>query len=458
MREGASMTDETVASEAAGRPIRLLPWSQLIRLSLYWLGLSAIFGGMGPINQSRLVYMGIGDADQVGTNLAIIGIFGTLVAIVVQPTAGTISDYTMTRWGRRKPFIFIGSLLDVVFLFGLATSNTVLMIAVFLALLQFSSNFAQGPFQGYVPDLVPAPQVGTASSLVGLMQVLGVIIGSIVAALALATSEYFIAIMVLAAIELATMLSVVIRVDDGRTAKPRNGKPWRAIALEAWGTDILKERSYVWLVASRLFILMGSGTVTGFVIVYLSQALHLGKTDAAATFTLILITIAIATVIVIVPAGRRSDKGGRKRYIWISCVLAITALLLMAIAPGVPVLLVAGVIFGAASGMFLAVDWALMTDIIPKASAGRYMGISNLATASSGLLAIAAAGPLSDFVNGISPGAGPRVAMILGACWYVVGAFLLRPVDERRREDGPLPIGAIEVEPVDGLPAEAAPG
>ena len=447
------MTDETIASEASsGRPTALLPWGQLIRLSLYWLGLSAIFGGIGPINQSRLVYVGIGNADQVGTNLALIGVFGTLIAIIVQPTAGTISDYTMTRWGRRKPYIFIGSVLDVVFLYGLATSNTVLAIAVFLALLQFSSNFAQGPFQGYVPDLVPAPQVGTASSLVGLMQVLGVITGSIVAAIALYTSEYTIAIMVLAVIELATMLSVVIRVDDGRTAKPRDGKRWRDIALEAWGADILKERSYVWLVASRLFILMASGTVTGFVIIYLRQALGLDKAAAATTYTIVLVAIAITTVLVIVPAGRRSDKGGRKRYIWISCALGIVALVIIAVAPSVPVLVVGGMVFGAASGMFLAVDWALMTDIIPKASSGRYMGISNLATASSGLLAIAVAGPLSDWVNSVSPGSGPRVAMLLAAGWYVVGALLLRPVDERRREDDPLPA----VVPLEELPEAAA--
>ena len=39
---------------------------------------------------------------------------------IVQPTVGSISDYTITRWGRRKPYIFIGSILDVVFLVGIA--------------------------------------------------------------------------------------------------------------------------------------------------------------------------------------------------------------------------------------------------------------------------------------------------------------------------------------------------
>ena len=50
----------------------------------------------------------------------------------------------------------------------------------------------------------------------------------------------------------------------------------------------------------------------------------------------------------------------------------------------------AGAFFAAAlagafsAGAFLAVDWALMTDIIPKATAGRYMGILNAGTAMAG--------------------------------------------------------------------------
>ena len=56
-------------------------------------------------------------------------------------------------------------------------------------------------------------------------------------------------------------------------------------------------------------------------------------------------------------------------------------------APSIPVAVLGASIFGIAAGTFLAVDWALMTDIIPKASSGRYMGISNLATGSAGTIA-----------------------------------------------------------------------
>src|SRR5215204_398776 len=220
-------------------------------------GLTAIDGAVGLFIQNRLNFGGFADPLEVGRISALLSIPVAVISIVVQPTIGSISDYTISRWGRRKPYIVIGSVLDVVFLVGIASSNTLVAIAAFIALLQFSSNFAQGPFQGYVPDLVPGPQVGTASALVGLMQVLGNVSGFVIGALATATHNYALGLVALGVLELVTMLSVVFRVREGPPAKSRGGRPWRSIAAEAWGTDILREHSFIWLVASRLAILMG---------------------------------------------------------------------------------------------------------------------------------------------------------------------------------------------------------
>jgi len=137
-------------------------------------------------------------------------------------------------------------------------------------------------------------------------------------------------------------------------------------------------------------------------------------------------------VIAVVPAARASDRVGRKKVIYVSCAVGAAGLALVAIAPSFPLALVGTVTFGLSTGIFLAVDWALMTDIIPKASSGRYMGLSNVATASSGVLAVAVGGTLMDLVGGPE---GPRAALWMAVVLFGVGAVLLRPVDERRRED-----------------------
>lgn len=442
------MTDASDATTAMpgsdGRPVTRLPNRELVRISLYWLGLSSIFAGLSYITASRLEFSGLTDKADAGRALFLVSISGAIIAVIVQPTIGSISDYTISRWGRRKPYIFIGSLLDLVFLVGIAYSNTLVAIAAFIALLQFSSNFAQGPFQGYVPDLVPAPQVGTASALVGLMQVLGVVSGYAIGALAAAYHQYEIGLIALGILEVATMLSVVIRVREGPSPKSREGRPWRSIAAEAWGTDILREHSFLWLVASRLAILMGGSVLTSLAVFYLARTMGLSEHDSGIVFIPLVALVAVGTVASVVPAARISDRVGRKRVIWASCAVSAVGLAIVASAPSLPFAFLGALLYGISAGMFLAVDWALMTDIIPKASTGRYMGLSNVATASAGVLAIAVGGTLMDLVGGraLDP-SGPRAALWLAVALMGVGALLLRPVDERRREDFPVAVEAV---------------
>ena len=431
-----------------GRPTGLLPIRELLRISLYWLGLSSIFAGLVTIMSGRLEFTGLVAKGEAGRALFAVSISGAIMAMVVQPTVGTISDYTISRWGRRKPYIFVGSILDVIFLVGIATSDTLLAIAAFIALLQFSSNFAQGPFQGYVPDLVPAPQVGTASALVGLMQVLGVVTGYCIGALAVATNQFSIGLVALGLVELTTMLSVVIRVREGDRVKSRAGRSWWSVAAEAWGTDVLRERSFLWLVASRLSILTAGAVLTQLALFYLSRSMGLDQQQSGFIEIPVVGLVALGTIVSVVPAARISDRVGRKRVIWASCALGAIGLGTVAGAPNVPVAFVGALVYGVSAGTFVAVDWALMTDIIPKASSGRYMGLSNVATASAGVVALAVGGTLMDVVGGpAQDGSGPRAALWAAVVLMGIGAVLLRPVDERRREAEPAATGELAVSP-----------
>jgi MFS family permease len=423
------------AYDEAGRPTLALPALQLVRLSLYWLGLSSIFAGVNQIIQGRLQYTGLAAKGHEGEALFGVSVLGAIVAIVVQPTVGAISDYTTSRWGRRKPYIFVGSLLDLVFLAGLANSNSLVAIAAFILLLQFSSNLAQGPFQGYVPDLVPDRQVGLASALVGLMQVLGNVAGFLIAALAIGSNEFGLGLVALGVLEITTMLSVVVRVKEGRPPREREGRSWAQIGASAWGTDILHDRDYAWLVASRLFILIAGALLTNHVVFYLAQVFNLTQEQSRGPQITLLAVVALGTVLSVVPSARISDRIGRKPVIFASCGIGAVGVALVALAPSIPVAVVGASIFGIAAGTFLAVDWALMTDIIPTASSGRYMGISNLATGSAGTIAQLIGGAfVMDFVNRHTTyGVGPRATIGLGILMYVIGALLLRNVNEPDR-------------------------
>src|SRR2546421_6067752 len=90
--------------------------------------------------------------------------------------------------------------------------------------------------------------------------------------------------------------------------------------------------------------------------------------------------------------------------------------------------LVFGDTLGMSLGTFLSVDWALMTDLIPKAEAGRYMGVSNIATASAGLIARPLLGPIIDaFNNNRTSAAGYRAMFGIVTGLFLIALLPLQP-------------------------------
>lgn len=427
-------------------------------LSIYWLGITAMWNGLHVLVLPKRMEALYGPAAS-GLGLGLITIAGVVAALLVQPTAGAISDYTSSRWGRRKPYIVIGSLLSVVFLWAVATADTALWIIVALVLLQCASNLAQGPFQGYVPDLVPARQVGLASGLMGVMTIVGGVAGVAICLLGYLQLQpgmaepqvraiLFWPTIGLGVIQAGTMFVMALTVDEGRAALPREGRSWLRIGLSAWGTDILRERSYIWLLVSRLCYLAMPGVITGYAVYMLERSFHLPPAQATPFLFITGLIIAGSTIVAAIPAARLSDRIGRKRVINLSFALAAVGIVGVALSPTLEFTFLALLPLGFSGGAFLVVDWALMTDIIPKANAGRYMGLSNVATASAGPIGLGLAGVVLFLVTraGLpTPSAGDLESTLLGeAPRAAIGSMLvfiaiawwaLRRVDETRRDD-----------------------
>ena len=458
---------EPAAGATVGAPTTALPFGQLLNLSVYWAGLNAVWAGLGfvvyPARFSEMF-----GAAWAPTLQTLFETFPVLLAIVVQPTVATISDYTISRWGRRKPYIFIGALLDVLFLYGFASSNVIVVMFAFIMLLQFSSNFAQGPFQGYVPDLVPKQQVGLASGFMGVMIVVGQGIGVGIAALGLiqlngspyvagtpeagayAQQVFMLPTVGLALVEVVTMVPLVLFVREGRSAPSRGGRSWFQIGLSAWGTDILREHSYVWMLVSRLFFLMAPTLPLSIGLYFLRQSLGSSDDEAAKQLFGVVAAVGVTTGLSTLPAAKLSDRFGRKNMIYFGIAVGLVGIGVLALAPSFEIALAALILIGVSSGSFLAVDWALMTDIIPKATTGRYMGISAVATGLSGPLARLLSLPLLSILvvvglpAGLDPAtqsdqssfyaSGPRIVILIGIAFYLISAWALHHVDPTRRE------------------------
>ena len=393
-----------------------------------------------------------------GLSTGVLETLGALLAITVVPTMGVISDYTSSRFGKRKGYIITGSLFDLLFLTGLAllaqaeppgwdgealgSTGILALYSVLFLSLQFSSNFAQGPYQGYVPDLVAEPQVGIASGAVGIMRTLGNIGGAVVMlSVGNGLGLWGPALLLIGIIEFILAALTFIFVREGPTGRPRHGRSWLSIAREAWGLDVLRERSFLRMTAVRFLFLMGTGIFINVSKWYLDDSMGLSADDQTRWGFIALGAAAVFTALAAVPAARISNHVGRKPVIWAACLVAAIGLALISAAPDPPVAVIGLALMGAGSGAYLAVDWALMTETIPLITSGRYMGLANIANSISGPIGLLLAGHfiIDAFTRAGLIELGPRFAVALGIPALALAAVVLIGVHPRRDPREPEP-------------------
>ena len=443
------------AVAAAAASTRRLRHLDFVVLALYWVAIGYLWQSLGTLILPDVVQHLVGPTDK-GKALSLLEGIGTVMAVVWQPMMGAVSDRTRSRFGRRRPFIFGGTVADVVFLIGLALSGSYWLLVVFYFLLQTASNTAQGPYQGLQPDVVPEAQRGTASGYYGLANLVGVLTGTVVAGVILNAAGPPAAFASIALLLTATMLVTVLLVPD-RARPTREAFGSAREVVVATFTTPLHHRPFLWLMGSRLLILMGIVGIQSFALFFFTDAFFRGDSHGATTATTAVVGLVVGLAILVTwPAAYLSDRIGRRPLIVIGGLLATvgtlvllfagyrwlpdTVLAPLAAALGVPdqvaQTLVAGALVGAGLGSFLSVDWAFITDVIPRDQAGLFFGFSNIATAGAGVIARFIAGFMLDAFN-----AGPRLLNLPGGypvifavfvVWLLVGTLLILKVPERR--------------------------
>ncbi len=160
--------------------MKKLSFVQLLVLNAYWMGLSFMWNAIHPILLPAILLNYVPDAKK-NTYLGLLTFVGLIVAMVVQPITGALSDGWKSRFGRRRPLAVFGTLFDFLFLSILAWARGFAWLFIGYIGLQFSSNIAHGPMQGLLPDRVPKSQLGVAASLKTFMDMFSLIVASLVA-------------------------------------------------------------------------------------------------------------------------------------------------------------------------------------------------------------------------------------------------------------------------------------
>ena len=154
---------------------RYFRWYDYLKLNIYWTGITTLSQTVGLLFPV-LVQNFVGEASQ-GSYLGMLRLWSLMVALLVQSVMGTLSDRSHHPWGRRRPFIFTGTVADLFFLValgfaaGLEGVSGFWVLFTIAILLQISSNTAHAGLQGLIPDLVPDHQQGLFSGFKALLEI-----------------------------------------------------------------------------------------------------------------------------------------------------------------------------------------------------------------------------------------------------------------------------------------------
>ena len=411
-----------------------------LNINLYWVALSYFANSMGTLIQPVLVAGLVSEAVK-GTALGVMNALGLVVAIIVQPVVGAVSDRSTSRWGRRRPYMLLGTGLDLAFLImiGLAGNYWVLFAGVLLV--QFASNTAHGPLQGLIPDLVPEEKRGKVVGVKQVLEILGMVGGYMATGYLLAQGETWLAIGVIMAL-LVLMVFLTTFLVHEEPLKEAPAEPIWGYLLRTFKVDVRQYPDFAWWVVSRLFILLGMNLVRNYAVYYLGYLRGLTEAEAAGWAGSLMAVIAVGIVLVSYPAGHLTDRLGRKPLNLLSGLLGAFGAFLFLFATGRTIATVAGMevidilgygaVVGLSAGVFLSANWVWATDLVPRDEAGRYLGLSNLATAGAGVIAGFGGGPLIDIFNARRPGSGYTALYSAAVLSFLVGTALLLKVRETR--------------------------
>lgn len=348
---------------------------------------------------------------------------GALVALVVSPVAGALSDHTRSRFGPRRPWVAGGAVAaaaGLLFLFG---QSTVAGVALGWAVVQGALAAMLAGLVAEVPDRVPVEQRGVVSAWLGATQPVATLAGTALVTMLLQGGAGYAALAVV--LLLATVPFLLVSGRDAPVAETRFrwGGFLRSLLVNPRRHP---DFGYAWL--TRLLFQLGNATSTVFLLYFLRDQIHYerlfpGRRAEQGLLLLILIYSA-GIVLSAFVGGWVSDRLGRRKVVVsIAGVTIASGSVLLMLWPTWQLTVVSACLLGLGYGAYVSVDQALITQVLPDATArGKDLGVINIANALSHVLGPTVAAVLVTSLGGYPALFGFSAAMAL------LGALLVRRI------------------------------
>lgn len=417
----------SAASSAAAAPQVVQQRASSTFIAAYGLAYTAMFATLlAPviISLALRVQQLVGPEAAPGTQSLVLGVAG-LLALIGNPLFGRLSDRTVSRFGMRKPWLVIGVLGGFASLLVVATAPNVGVLLLGWCLAQLFYNALLAAMTALLPDQVPFSQRGLVSGVVGVGLPLGTVLGLFV--VQLAAPNLLLMFLVPAAVAVVAVLLLVLSFTDRRLdgADRQTFRP--ADFLRSFWVDPRQHPDYAWAWWSRFLLFMGLATLLTYQAFYLINVLQVPPAEVAQRVFIATLVQSVVVLVASAASGYLSDRLGRRKVlVFTAAVIYALGLVVIAFASNFTTFLVGMAVTGLGQGVYLAVDRALVTDVLPNkdTDAAKDLGVFNIANAAPQSIAPAIA-PLFLAIG------GPNnfVSLFLAAGVFVaIGALAIVPL------------------------------
>ena len=397
-------------------------WGFISLYALAFISTSLVF--LAPLLVSlALKINSLVGIEQAPNSLSVVTGIGALLAMVGNPFFGRMSDRTSSRLGMRRPWMVIGLVGGSlgILIVALAPSIPVVLVGWCIAQLLFNALLAA--MVAVLPDQVPVAQRGRVAGVLGVCVPVASVSGTFL--VKLFTGNQLAMFLVPCAVGGFFILLFAVRLDDRRLA--RADKPAWSLR-EFAGTFYVNPRKspdFAWAFASRFMFVLAYAFLTTYQAYYLLD--RIGSAEAEVPRQIFLGTLAQSTVVVAASlvGGRLSDRTGRRKvFVLTAAVVYGLAMFLIAVASNFNGFLVGMAIGGLGFGVYMAVDLALVADVLPDSdNAAKDLGVLNIA----GALPFSVAPAIAPAVLAIGAGSYGVLYAVAGVC-AIIGAVAILPV------------------------------
>jgi MFS family permease len=366
-------------------------------------------------------------ADRAGSSLSLIAATGSLVALVANPFFGRLSDRTTSRWGMRRPWMMVGLAGGSSGILVVALASGVWVVLVGWCLAQLFFNAMLAAMVAVLPDQVPVEQRGTVAGVLGVCLPIASVSGTYV--VKVFTGHELAEFLAPCAIGGIFIVLFALYLDDRRLT-PADKPPWSLRQL--LGTYYVSPRrhpDFAWAFASRFMFILAYAFLVTYQAYYLLDQLGSSEDEVPQQIFLGTLTQAVVVVAASVVGGRLSDRTGRRKlFVAGAAVVYGLALFMIAVASDFDAFLVGMAVAGLGFGLYLAVDLALVADVLPdEANAAKDLGVLNIA----GALPFSIGPALAPLVLVIGSGSYQVLYAVAGVC-ALLGAAAILPVRKVR--------------------------